>query len=413
MKRTIATANPSPNCRVCKRPAIRLFLIFSAFFLVSINLFAWTNGELLIWMDSARAQGLRLIANKFEKDLGVKVTIVTPQNITNDFPIAAQVGKGPDILIWAHDKVGEWADGGLIAPVEASNEFVDKFLPKAWQAVRYEEWVWGYPIAMETVTLIYNKRLLEGPPPKELSQLVSINKTLKKKHPGVTTILWDYDSAYYSWGILASTGGYVFSKNGAYYDVRNVGVATPGAVEGLTQIIALVRAGILPPYVTYSSVESLMGQGKVAMIISGPWAWSNLTASGIDFGLAPMPGVDGKPAHPFVGVSVAYVNRSSPNTNLIPYFIERYLLTDEGLTAMNQAKSIGVPALISLYQRMSKENPLVRQLNVAVDLGQVMPNIPEMGRYFSAVGAALQIATQGRASAQKALSDAAKSMRNE
>jgi maltose-binding protein MalE len=169
MKRTIATANPSPNCRVCKRPAIRLFLIFSTFFLVSINLFAWTNGELLIWMDSARAQGLRLIANKFEKDLGVKVTIVTPQNITNDFPIAAQVGKGPDILIWAHDKVGEWADGGLIAPVEASNEFVDKFLPKAWQAVRYEEWVWGYPIAMETVTLIYNKRLLEGPPPKELS----------------------------------------------------------------------------------------------------------------------------------------------------------------------------------------------------------------------------------------------------
>jgi maltose/maltodextrin transport system substrate-binding protein len=110
---------------------------------------------------------------------------------------------------------------------------------------------------------------------------------------------------------------------------------------------------------------------------------------------------------------VAYVNRSSPNTNLIPYFIERYLLTDDGLTAMNQAKSIGVPALISLYQRMSKENPLVRQLNVAVDLGQVMPNIPEMGRYFSAVGAALQIATQGRASAQKALSDAAKSMRNE
>ena len=27
----------------------------------------------------------------------------------------------------------------------------------------------------------------------------------------------------------------------------------------------------------------MMGQGKVAMIISGPWAWSNLIASGIDF----------------------------------------------------------------------------------------------------------------------------------
>jgi maltose/maltodextrin transport system substrate-binding protein len=54
-------------------------------------------------------------------------------------------------------------------------------------------------------------------------------------------------------------------------------------------------------------VECLIGQGKVAMIISGPWTWSNLIASGIDFGLAPMPGVDRKPARPFVEVSAAYI----------------------------------------------------------------------------------------------------------
>jgi maltose/maltodextrin transport system substrate-binding protein len=156
-----------------------------------------------------------------------------------------------------------------------------------------------------------------------------------------------------------------------------------------------------------------MGQGKVAMIVSGPWAWSNLIASGIDFGLAPVPGVGGKPARPFVGVSVAYINRSSPNVNLIPYFIERYLLTDEGLTAMNQAKPLGVPALISLYRKISKDDPLVRELNACVDLGQVMPNIPEMGRFFSAVGTALQNATEGRASAQKALNNAATNMRSQ
>jgi maltose/maltodextrin transport system substrate-binding protein len=36
-----------------------------------------------------------------------------------------------------------------------------------------------------------------------------------------------------------------------------------------------------------------MGQGKLAMTIAGPWAWSNLTRSGISFGVAPMPGVNG------------------------------------------------------------------------------------------------------------------------
>ena len=117
-------------CGVCL-PARRLFLTFSAVLLVPTNSFAWTNGEILIWMDNARAQGLGLIAKKFEKDLGIKVTIETPQNITDDFPIAAQAREGPDILIWAHDKVGEWAGAGLIAPVEVSTEFENKFFAKA------------------------------------------------------------------------------------------------------------------------------------------------------------------------------------------------------------------------------------------------------------------------------------------
>jgi maltose/maltodextrin transport system substrate-binding protein len=389
------------------------WLLLSAVILLPGRSLAWTNGELLIWMDNARADAMKRIAQKCENDLGIKVSIATPQNITTDFPLAAEAGKGPDIVIWAHDKVGEWADAGLIAPVKVPPEYAKNFFAKAWQATRHEGLAWAYPIAMEAVTLIYNKRLLKRSPPRQLSELVSINAQLKEESPGVNAILWDYDSAYYSWGILASAGGYVFGKTSNDYDVRNVGVATPGAVAGLKEIIALIRAKILPRYVTYSTVESLMGQGKVAMIISGPWAWSNLLASGIDFGLAPIPGVDGKPGHPFVGVSVAYVNRSSPNTNLAPYFIEHYLLTDEGLTAMNQAKPIGVPALISLYQSLSQSNARLRELDASLELGEVIPNVPEMGRFFSSMATALQIATEGRASAQKALSDAAMAIRGE
>jgi maltose-binding protein MalE len=35
------------------------------------------------------------------------------------------------------------------------------------EAVRYEKRTWGYPIALETVTLIYNKRLPGAPPKRE------------------------------------------------------------------------------------------------------------------------------------------------------------------------------------------------------------------------------------------------------
>src|SRR6266436_8447394 len=226
-----------------------------SFNLLPINLFAWTNGELLIWMDPERGRALDPIVQKFETDFGVKVTIETPEKITRTFPIAAQVGKGPDIVIWAHDKVGEWADSGLIAPVEISSEFSGKFFPEAWQAVLHEKRLWGYPIALETVTLIYNKALLDGPPPTDLSQLAAINQAMKKNHPGVVTILWDPRSAYYTWPILASGGGFVFGANGSDYDLRNVGVATPGAVIALSEIVGLMRAGILPKVCPYSETE--------------------------------------------------------------------------------------------------------------------------------------------------------------
>jgi maltose/maltodextrin transport system substrate-binding protein len=385
-------------------------VLLLTFCLAATPLLAWTNGELLIWVDADRGRTLEPIAQRFESDFGIKATIEAPEKITDIFPLAAQVAKGPDIVIWAHDKVGEWADGGLIAPVEISDEFGRKFFPKALQAVLHKGRTWGYPIALETVTLIYNRRLLDGPPPRDLSQLVLVNQKIKTENPGVTTILWDYKSAYYSWGILDSAGGYVFGKKGTDYDLNNVGVATPGAVDGLSEIIGLVHAGILPNSVSYSVVEELMARDKLAMMISGPWAWSNLVQRGIDFGVAPIPGVNGKPGRPFVGVMVAYVNRSSPNHDLVKEFVEGYLLTEEGLTAMNNGKPIGIPALISLYDRMAKDNTRLQQLKISVDYGVVMPNVPQMGRFFSAVGAALQISTEGRASALEALREAKANM---
>jgi maltose/maltodextrin transport system substrate-binding protein len=389
------------------------FLCLWALCLVPTHLLGWTNGQLLIWMDPDRGHTLKPLAQKFHDDFGISATIETPQNITDSFPLAAQVAKGPDIVIWAHDKVGEWADAGLIAPVEISEKYAHKFFPKAWQAVLHQNRPWGYPIALEAVTLIYNRKLLDGYPPTELSQLASVNQTMQSEHPGVTTILWDYKSAYYTWGILDSAGGYVFGKKGSNYDVNKVGVATAGCVDGLSKIIDLIHAGLLPKSVSYSAVEELMVRDKLAMMISGPWAWSNLIRRGIEFGVAPVPGVNGKPGRPFVGVMVAYVNRSSPNHDLVKEFLEHYLFTEEGLTAMNRGKPLGIPALISLYNSMARDNRRLQQLKTCVDYGEVMPNVPQMSRFFSAMSAALQIATEGRASAQASLQEAAANMRRQ
>jgi maltose/maltodextrin transport system substrate-binding protein len=128
--------------------------------------------------------------------------------------------------------------------------------------------------------------------------------------------MWDYGTPYFSWPFLASDGGFPFRKTEGGYDVKDIGVAVPGAVQGLQEIVNLINTRILPKGSTYSIMEQKMCGGELAMMVSGPWAWGELKKCGIDFELALLPGVNGNPGRPFVGVLSALINRSSPNADL-------------------------------------------------------------------------------------------------
>jgi maltose/maltodextrin transport system substrate-binding protein len=373
----------------------------------------WTDGQLLIWMDADRACAMRVVADRFEKDFGIPVRIETPEKITDNFPLAAQAGKGPDIAIWAHDKVGEWADGGVIAPIEVTVAYQQQFYPMVWDAVRHRKQLWGYPISLEAIGLIYNKKLVSGAPPTQLSDLIPFHQKLKSEHPGMNSILWDYSGPYHSWGILASGGGYIFGKTADGYEPRNVGVAADGAVQALSEIVHLIDIGVLPRMAASGGIpQRLMAQGKLAMTISGPWDWPNLMKSEIDFGVAPMPGINGKLGRAFIGVQVAFINRSSPNRDLAKEFLENYAITKESLRALDHVKPIGIPAMISLSDELSQNNPLLGEMKRCVDEGEVMPNIPQMGRFWRCMAAALEIATSGRRAPAATLEDAQREMLN-
>lgn len=372
---------------------------------------AWTNGQLLIWMDADRACAMQLVADRFEKDFGIPVRIETPEKITDNFPLAAQAGKGPDIAIWAHDKVGEWADGGVIAPIEVTAAYKQQFYPMVWDAVRHRKQLWGYPISLEAIGLIYNKKLVSGAPPTQLSDLIPFHQKFKLEHPGMNSILWDYSSPYHSWGILASGGAYIFGETADGYDPRNVGMAADGAIQALSEIVHLIDIGVLPRMASSGDIpQELMAQGKLAMMISGPWDWSNLMKSEIDFGVAPMPGINGKLGRAFIGVQVAFINRSSPNRDLAKEFLEKYAITKESLRALDHVKPIGIPAIISVSDELSQNNPLLGEMKRCVDEGEVMPNIPQMGKFWRCMAAALEIATGGRSGPAAALEDAQREM---
>jgi maltose/maltodextrin transport system substrate-binding protein len=387
--------------------------LFCGIFLFSsaVSALAWTDGELLIWINGDKGyHGLAEVGKKFEKELGVPVKVEAPEGATDKFQAAAQGGKGPDIMFWANDRIGEWADAGLLKPLTVSDEFKAAFIPMSWDAVTHNKQIWGYPLALEAVSLIYNKKYVTGNPPAQLSDIPAFAKALKAKFPNVIPILWDYDTPYFTWPFLASGGGYPFKAVAGGYDTKDIGVDNDGAVKGLKEVVDLITGGIMPKGASYSVMEQKMNSGDLAMMISGPWAWANLRKSGIDFGLAPVPGVGGNPGKPFVGVLTAMINRSTPNADLATQFIEKYVCTADGLKTIDADVPIGVPGLKSLYDEMAAKNPLIKVTYDNAQNGVVMPNIPQMGKFWSSMASAFQIATDGQASPEAALADAKKNM---
>ena len=383
-----------------------LLLLLSA-----AQVFAWTDGELLVWIGGDKGyRGLAEDGKKFEKELGVPVKVEAPDGLTDKFQAAAQGGKGPDIVFWAHDRLGEWADAGLLKPLDINGDFKAGFVPMSWDAVKHNKQIWGYPIALEAVSLIYNKKYVIGTPPTQLSEVPAFAKELKAGNPNVIAIMWDYNTPYFSWPFLASGGGYPFKKVEGGYDVKDIGVNNDGAIKGLQDIVDLINSGVMPKGCSYSVMDQKMNSGELAMMVSGPWAWANLRKSGIDFGLAPLPGVAGNPGRPFVGVLAALINRSTPNSDIATQFIEKYVATADGLKTIDADVPIGVPALKALSDEMAAKDPLIKTTLENASNGDVMPNIPQMGKFWSSMATAFQVATNGQASPKAAIDDAKKNM---
>jgi len=362
--------------------------------------------RLLIWINGDKGyRGIEEIGRIFERHTGVPVVVEHPEGATDKFFHAARSGKGPDLMIWAHDRLGEWADAGLLLPIDPDPDLLPRVFPKAWEAFTHRGQLWGYPLAMESTGLIYNKALIsEDEIPRRLADCARLAPRFREQ--GAHVLMWDYNNTYFTFGLLASAGGYVFGRHpDGSWNTADVGVNHPASVRAMETVVSLIRAGVLPASLSYSIAESRMNQGKLAMFISGPFAWENLRKSGIDFGVTTIPGLDGNPGRPFVGVVGAVFNRASPNLDLAQEFLEHYLLTPSGLEAMDRHVPLGVPALMDAY-RAKAADPLIAGSMANIEAGILMPGIPRMGVFWSAMESALSTITSLRATPQDALDNA-------
>nr|5JJ4_A Chain A, Maltose-binding periplasmic protein,Single-stranded DNA cytosine deaminase [synthetic construct]5JJ4_B Chain B, Maltose-binding periplasmic protein,Single-stranded DNA cytosine deaminase [synthetic construct]5JJ4_C Chain C, Maltose-binding periplasmic protein,Single-stranded DNA cytosine deaminase [synthetic construct] len=361
------------------------------------------EGKLVIWINGDKGyNGLAEVGKKFEKDTGIKVTVEHPDKLEEKFPQVAATGDGPDIIFWAHDRFGGYAQSGLLAEITPDKAFQDKLYPFTWDAVRYNGKLIAYPIAVEALSLIYNKDLLPNPP-KTWEEIPALDKELKAK--GKSALMFNLQEPYFTWPLIAADGGYAFKYENGKYDIKDVGVDNAGAKAGLTFLVDLIKNKHMNADTDYSIAEAAFNKGETAMTINGPWAWSNIDTSKVNYGVTVLPTFKGQPSKPFVGVLSAGINAASPNKELAKEFLENYLLTDEGLEAVNKDKPLGAVALKSYEEELAKDPRIAATMENA-QKGEIMPNIPQMSAFWYAVRTAVINAASGRQTVDAALAAA-------
>lgn len=365
--------------------------------------------KLLIWINGDKGyNGLQKVGDAFAQESGVTVVVQHPEGAPDKFQAAAAAGKGPDIFCWAHDRAGEWARSGLIVPVHAPKRVRDAVDDSAWKAFTYKGKVWGYPLAIEAVGLIVNRDLVKNVP-TTFDEVMALDKELAKR--GKKALLWEYNKAYFTWPLLAGNAGEVFGRTSSgELDPTVVNVNSEGALVGAKMLARLIEEGYMPRGARYAEMEAGFARGEVAMMITGPWAWDNARKAKINFSVAPVPAVvPGKPSKSFVGVLGCMVAAPSKVKDIAREFIENHMLRVDSLKTISADVPLGTPANKAYFAELSGDANIRATMENA-RTGVPMPNIPELGRFMTAMDAALEAITQGRQSPKDALDGAAARM---
>jgi arabinogalactan oligomer/maltooligosaccharide transport system substrate-binding protein len=373
------------------------------------------KGKLVIWADDKRAAVLKTFKSQFEKDTGVTVDI---QAISKDqqttFVTASQQGSGPDIMVGAHDWIGNLVQNGAIDPVQMTDGQKASFADVAIKAVTFNGQIYGVPYAVENIALIRNTDLVPTAP-ATIEDLVAAGKQLKaqKKASEILCLQSGQNGdAYHIYPLYTSGGGYLFgTKPNGDYDPKDLGVGKPGSIAAFTKIAALGEkgAGALKRSIGGDNAISTFTGKKCAFLVSGPWAITDIKKAGINYDITPVPPfAGGKPAQVFVGVQAFYVAAKGKNKALAQEFVTNYLTQPQLAVALYQAEP-RPPALTAALQQVQGSDPDLQKFLTAGKDGAVLPAIPEMATVWDPFGKA-EAAIIGGAPVQSTVDAAAKAI---
>ncbi|NNF55724.1 MAG: maltose ABC transporter substrate-binding protein [Acidimicrobiales bacterium] len=374
------------------------------------------DADLVIWADDTRTPVITPLAEAFGAENGITVAVqeVNFGDIRDRLQTAGPAGEGPDVLIGAHDWLGQLVTSGLLAPVDLPNS--DDFSSVAIDAMSYEGQLYGVPYAIENIALMRNVDLVpEAPASLEELETIALGLVESGDAEIALAIQNDPGDPFHDFPLYTAAGGYLFGRNAdGSLNADDLGLDSAGGLAAGAQFEAWAESGLLQPSLSYDVMIESFGQGNAPFAITGPWAVADpdrgFKSAGVNYVVEPIPPLAGTTAAPFVGVQGFMVSANAENPLFAQTFITEVMSTLEAQTALFQAGG-RPPALTEAFNAAAAADPDIEGFGKAGINGQPMPAIPEMGSVWAAWTDAYALILSGESTGDEAFTNAAEQIR--
>jgi arabinogalactan oligomer / maltooligosaccharide transport system substrate-binding protein len=382
----------------------------------------------LTWWDTSdptnEGPAFKELIKRFEAeypDVTVKHQAVPFDQAQNKFKTAAEAGKGaPDILRAEVAWVPEFASLGYLYALDgtAALEDSDDYFETPLSSNVFDGKTYGVPQVTDSLALLYNKQLFEkagiDSPPTTWDEVDAAAKQLKAK-AGVDGIFLN-PAGYFMLPFMYGEGGDLVDT-----EAQEIVVNSDANAKGVSTAAELVKSGAAPKPPAadaYTAMMTAFNEGKVGMIINGPWEVNNIrNAEGFggveNLGIAPVPSGSETAGAPVGGHNyVVYSGMDEAKADAAIAFID-FMNSAESQAYL--AEELGLlPTRKSTYEIDSvANNAIVSAFKPVVDAAVARPWIPEGGQFFTALDEmAVEVMVQNQ-DPKKALDKAAKTYKAE
>jgi arabinogalactan oligomer/maltooligosaccharide transport system substrate-binding protein len=342
--------------------------------------------------------------NAQQKAVAVRTLAVPYDAYADKITASVPRGKGPDVFIFAQDRLGGWVEAGqTIEPIDffVDEKVISQFVPGMMTAMTYRDTIYGLPLNFKSIAMIYNTALVKAPP-KTTGELIKVAKGLTNAASGRFGLAYEYSNFFFHAALMNAFGGQVFAPG------PKPVIDSPQNIQAVKTMLRWYRDdGILPADPSSTLIASLFNDGKAAIVFSGPWFLGEVQDR-VKYAIAPLPTMDeagGKPMRPWLTVEGVYVSAGSQQKEAAYAFAEFLVSPDAALVLALEGGQLPTNKSIYSDPRVAK-NPTLQGFRKQLDTAVTMPNYAEMTLMWSPVTTAMNKIVKGSATPEVALKEA-------